>query len=116
METAGVDLVLMGRLDRLIEATERSAKAQEDLIKLAEDERVLTAAEELVAHCPHCGKADPPIKGTNEGEDRLSGFVLITECQNCGKEFFGFAHSWQLVGTREEALAFQAERRGSEHS
>lgn len=72
---------------------ERSAVAQEDLIRLATAER--ETGESILGPpiCPHCGRLNPRIR--NEGGDGQFGeFLLVAACQECGETFIAIAQGW----------------------
>jgi hypothetical protein len=69
------------QIARLLDSLERIAKANEELIRLAVEEREEVPAEPLA--CPNCQKRNPRVRGTG-GEGPLSEFVLIATCQECG--------------------------------
>lgn len=94
---------LVRELHKLFEATERSAKAQEDLIVLAKEERDTGDSIFGPPLCPHCGTFNPGVR--NEGGDGpMAEFALIANCQNCSKTFFAVPQGWLCYATRDEAL------------
>lgn len=90
-------------LNRIITALERSAKAQEDLIQLATEER--DSGELLTSDppfCPHCGMFNPNVTSRG-GEGPMVEFALIATCGNCQEEFFSVPQGWTNFKTRDEA-------------
>jgi len=89
---------------RLVEATERSAKANEELIRLATEERDTGESIFGPPFCPHCGTFNPSV--SNEGgTGAMAEFVLIATCGNCKKVFFAFPQGWLAFQTKDEARA-----------
>lgn len=101
--------MLLERLDRLLGIQERSAKAQEQLIELAEKDEAINHIE-VPMLCPHCGAIDPEIRSEIKGTGKLSEVALIAVCKVCGKEIIGIANTWQLFDSREAALEYQERR------
>lgn len=90
-------------LKRIIGALERSAKAQEDLIRLATEERDLQELVWTTPVCPFCGTTNPTI--TNRGgEGPMAEFVLVADCGNCQSQFFAIPMQWNYYKTRNEAI------------
>lgn len=89
------------KLDRVIEALERSAKAQEDLIVLATEERDSNIFGPPL--CPHCGTLNPDVHNGG-GEGPMAEFALIATCGSCAKTLFAVPQGWLCFTTRDEAL------------
>lgn len=92
-------------LHRLVTATERSAFAQEELIRLATEEREERDHEETLPIglpiCPHCGTLNPSIR--NEGGGGPMGdFALLAQCDNCTHTFIAEPLGWAVFKTKEE--------------
>lgn len=89
-------------LGRIADASERTAKANEELITLAKDERDLGESELGPPFCPHCGKFDPEIRNEG-GAGLMSEFVLVAYCESCTKTFIAVPQGWMCHKTPEEA-------------
>jgi hypothetical protein len=87
--------------ERTVEALERSAFAQEELIRLATEER--DAGESMLGPplCPHCGRLDPSIRSEG-GSGQFAEFVLIAQCENCNKPFLAISQGWLTYRNRQE--------------
>lgn len=92
---------LTSLITRLCEATERSAKAQEDLITLATEERDSGEALYGPPACPHCGRLNPSIRNEG-GEGDFAEFVLVAHCQACNNTFIGVAQGWLTYRNKQE--------------
>lgn len=90
-------------LSRVVGALERSAKAQEDLIRLATEERDFQELVWQTPSCPFCGTMNPTISNRG-GEGLFAEFVLVAECGNCENQFFAVPMQWDYFKTRNEAL------------
>lgn len=93
-------------LGRIADASERTAKAQEDLITLATEERDSVSDTAFPPHCPQCGMFDPPVVNKG-GNGKMSEFVLVAKCMNCNGEFLGDVQGWLCFKTVEELKAHQ---------
>lgn len=81
---------------------ERIAKANEDLITLATQEREVQEAAPP-PYCPHCRAVNPTV--TSEGgTGEFADFVLVGKCQ-CGELFFAVPEGWNVHMTKEDAAA-----------
>lgn len=45
-----------------------------------------------------------------ETEGKLAEFVILAECQNCHKSFFGMPFQWEVAVNKEEAQQIISER------
>lgn len=91
-------------LKRLVEATERGAKAQEELIELAKEERDSTQPILGPPICPHCGTFNPTIRsGGREGQGEMASFVLVAHCENCQGVFYALSQGWLTFTNQEQA-------------
>jgi hypothetical protein len=88
---------------RLVEATERSAKAQEELIRLATEER--DYGDNLVGPplCPHCGMFDPKIRNEG-GAGQMSEFILVAVCGSCENIIHAVPQGWLAYPDRQQAI------------
>lgn len=96
---------MMALLARGVEALDRSAKAQEDLITLAREER---DGESFVGppSCPHCGMVNPKISsGGEEGQGEMGTYVLVARCQSCHKMFYAVSQGWMCFTDAHETRA-----------
>lgn len=95
---------LMAPLKQMAVALERTAKANEDLIVLAKEERDTGESILGPAMCPHCGMFNPSIR--NEGGDgSMSDFVLVAKCGNCQNTIYAVPQGWLAFATPEDARA-----------
>lgn len=104
---------LVQELHRLTEATERSAKAQEDLIELAKDERSIGEQienEPGPPFCPRCSKIDPLIYTEGRGEGQMAKFVLVARCGSCQGVLFAVPEGWRVFSDSEEADEYRNSR------
>jgi hypothetical protein len=87
---------------RLVEAMERSAKAQEDLIVLATEER--DSGESIFGPplCPHCGMFNPNVRSEG-GDGPMIEYALVARCGNCGEMVYAVPQGWFCFKTRDEA-------------
>jgi hypothetical protein len=86
---------------KLVSAVERIAVANEELIRLATEERDTGDSARVPPFCPHCGVFDPEIRNQG-GAGKMGEFVLVAGCTNCGKTFFATTENWLIVKTIEE--------------
>lgn len=91
-------------LGRIADSMERSAKAQEDLITLATQEREAVDEVYGLPYCPHCRTLDPPVVNKG-GNGKMSEFVLVAKCMSCNGEFLGYVQGWLCFKTVEEMIA-----------
>ena len=97
------------QVDRIVDALERTAKANEELIRLATEERDTGESIFGPPLCPHCGTFNPDV--ANEGGRGAMGeFCLIGKCGNCNNTLYAFAQGWLVFATRDEAMQ-EMERR-----
>lgn len=82
---------------------ERSTVAQEQLIHLATEERKIEFTP-TPPFCPHCQAVDPVV-GSEGGSGKMSDFVLLARCGQCGGVLYGVPDGWQVYGTPEAARA-----------
>jgi hypothetical protein len=90
--------------ERLVKAMERSAVAQEDLIRLATEEReeLATAEESMplgLPICPHCGTLNPEIRNEG-GSGSFAEFILLAHCGHCQNLFLAVAQGWDTYKTK----------------
>lgn len=81
-------------LGRIADALERGAKAQEDLITLATEER--DTGESLVAPplCPHCGMFNPSVAQEGGGSGHMTEYVLVAKCDHCKAVIYAVPQGW----------------------
>lgn len=109
----------MGLLRRLADATERSAKAQEDLITMAsaeKDERdglaeILDDKLVDVPQCPHCGQFNPTISIPPLDGDLLD-FGVSTRCGNCRQPFYLVPVGWRIFDNHQAAIDYRSKMKG----
>jgi hypothetical protein len=90
----------------IAKSSERTAKANEDLIRLATEERE-SSVEPSPPFCPHCGFFNPPIHSAGgQGNGPLVEFVLPAQCDNCNQSFFAVPEGWVCLGSRDEVLNY----------
>jgi hypothetical protein len=91
-------------LSRLVAATERSAFAQEELIRLATEERnERDQAEEMpigLPICPHCGTINPNIRNEG-GSGPMAEFALLAACDSCSHMFIAAPIGWEVFKDKE---------------
>lgn len=107
-------LHLVRELHSLTEATERSAKAQEDLIALAKEERDYSDEIENQPgppFCPHCSQINPVVITQAEGEGLLGDFVLVMQCKQCGGNIYGIPEGWQIAPDIDTAKEMREARK-----
>lgn len=103
-------------LERLVLATERSAKAQEDLITLATEERDTGESIFGPPICPHCSTFNPDIgSGGVEAEGPMIEFALVAKCHNCQGQFFAVPQGWLCFAEQSEAAEEIERRVGSDN-
>lgn len=86
---------------QLLGTLERIAVANEELIRLATEERNIEF-KPTPPFCPHCQSLNPRV--TSEGGGGLmSEFVLVARCETCGRAIYGVPDGWQVYGSKEEA-------------
>lgn len=88
--------------DRLLGTLERIAKANEDLITLATQEREVQDAPPP-PYCPHCQAVNPTVSSEG-GTGEFADYVLIAKCQ-CGKTFYAVPENWNVYTDKEDAAA-----------
>jgi hypothetical protein len=106
---------LAARLERIGKpmavALERSAKASEDLLAIAEKEQMSFEVEPGPPVCPSCGTLNPTVR-TQERAD--SGplaevaFEFETEC--CHSRLYAIPDGWIMTTNRSEAIEMIRER------
>lgn len=86
----------------LVPVLERIAVANEELIRLATEERDI---EDTTAppHCPHCHQFDPVVGSQGGGEGHMSDFVLVAKCGSCGEVLYGLPDNWRMARSADEA-------------
>jgi hypothetical protein len=87
---------------RLVTATERSAVAQEELIRLATEEREAREMPDNLPGlpvCPHCGMLNPTIRNEG-GVGPFGDFALLALCDNCNRTFIAESQGWNVFKTR----------------
>lgn len=100
-------------MERIAEALERSAVADEELIRLATAERVTNELEPLPPMCPRCGQFDPVVENVG-GRGQLSEFVLVATCGKCTKLFLAVpSNGWEYARDRDELKALQDAKGGN---
>lgn len=108
MEGAELEL-----FERLVVASERSAKANEDLIRLATDERDIRENMPLIPNCPHCGYPDPVVRGAG-GTGPMSEFKMAGICQSCRGMVIAVPVEGMVLFTSEEAVEEYLEGKGGQ--
>lgn len=98
-------------LVRLADATERNAKASEDIVRLATEERDVGDSILAPPVCPHCGTFDPEVRSEG-GHGHMSEFVLVGQCLGCGKILYGIPQGWLCYQTKEQAAKQLSEKGG----
>lgn len=103
-------------LERLAAASERQAEASEHLNALAASEALSeppAADVEMfdLPACPGCGALDPPTR-IMSGEGRLSEFVMITPCGECGRVFYAIPLGWRIVADKQVARQMLSTKNG----
>lgn len=99
-----MDRQLRELIERGIEALERDATAQEQILEFAKQEQFVI--EHGPAVCCHCGKLNPevtllaPETGT---AGPLDDFMMQVECHHCNKTAFVIAAGWHTFPSREVA-------------
>jgi hypothetical protein len=98
-------------LDRIADAMERTAKANEELIRLATEER--DSGESLVGPplCPHCGMFDPKVRSEG-GDGQMSEFALVAACGHCNGMIYAVPQGWLCYATRDDAIEAMKGRTG----
>jgi hypothetical protein len=99
MEGGNPELLL-----RLVVATEKSAFAQEELIRLATEER--DGQEQPVEMpglpiCPHCGTLNPTIRNEG-GRGPFGDFALLAICDTCQHTFIAEPQGWSVYKDKQE--------------
>jgi hypothetical protein len=89
---------------REVEALERTAKANEALISLAQEQQAETANAPDPPCCPHCGMVNPTIHSEG-GDGPMLQFALVAKCENCKNTFAGLPHGFTFFRTTAEAAA-----------
>lgn len=89
--------------EKFFSLLERSAVAQERLIELATEERKIEF-QPTPPFCPHCQAIDPVV-GSEGGSGKMSDFVLIARCGECGNVLYAVPDGWQVYGTDDAARA-----------
>lgn len=94
---------------RIADSLERTAVANEQIVKLATDER--DAGDNIFGppFCPHCGMLNPTCRSEG-GEGEMAEFVLVAHCHNCGNILYAVPQGW-LVFTNAESAKAQIEGR-----
>jgi uncharacterized FAD-dependent dehydrogenase len=90
--------------ERILAVLERIAKANEDLIVLATEERdEQDSAPAPPPYCPHCRKPNPVIRNEG-GTGDFADFVLVAKCE-CGEMFYAKPEDWNVYLNKEDAAA-----------
>ena len=99
-------------LERMADASERMAVANEQLIKLATEER--DSGDSILGppFCPHCNTFDPKLRQIGTGTGQMSEFILEAACDNCGNRVYGVPQGWLVFHTGEQALTYIEGREG----
>lgn len=92
-------------LGQAVDALERSATANEALLKIAEQEQ-LVMTEPGPSICPHCGAVNPTVHLVDDsgGSGPLDEFVLVGETECCRKTIYAIPHEFTVVPTRDAAV------------
>lgn len=102
------------RDERLVTAIERLADANEAIVKLAgEQQEEMNAPTPGPPFCPHCGTFNPPVQQLAAGGGPMQEFILVAQCERCGKVLYGIPEGWQLASTEDEARSI-IEKGGNE--
>lgn len=102
-----------GLLREAVVELRRSAKAQEDLIRLATEERDYGDSLKPPPMCAHCGTINPKIVVLNHDQPgHMREFVLIAKCQHCQGAFYAVPAVLVPFVSVQEAEAYLSERDG----
>lgn len=82
---------------------DRICSSLEKLEKLADEPFV--EIEPVPPSCPHCSVIDPEVVTSEDGggTGKLSSFILIGICKNCGNKLFGVVNHWVVHTKQSEA-------------
>lgn len=105
------------RIEELLELAvvelRRGASAQEDLIKLATEERDYGDSLTVPPVCPACNMINPKIVVMNHQQPAdLSEFVLVANCQHCHHVFYAVPASGFMPFVDADAAAHYLSERG----
>ena len=89
----------------IIHHLDRIAKANEELIRLAVEERddqeVLGEAVAELPVCPHCGTLNPKIRNEG-GAGPMAEFALLAQCDSCSHTFIAEPQGWHTFKSKDE--------------
>lgn len=100
-------------LERAVVALDRSAVANEELIRLATEERDYGDSLTAPPVCPVCHKFNPKIIVLNH--DRvgdMAEFVLVANCQECNQIFYAVPQGWVPFIHADEVSNYLSEKGG----
>ena len=101
-------------VERAVVALDGIAVANQELIRLATEERDSGDSIFGPPVCPHCGAFGPRVKPLVPANGApMSEFVLISPGGECGQMFFGVPQGW-LTFPDEESAKQQVARRSGE--
>lgn len=97
-------------INKAVDALERSATANEQLLELATKEQ-LVSVEPGPPVCPWCGRVDPEITETgNGGSGTLSGFIVMGETHCCNHTIIAVPIGFDTFQSVEQAQAVISEK------
>jgi hypothetical protein len=83
-------------IERGVKALERLAGANEEIIKIANEEKF--TVEEGSSTCPYCGKLNPEVTQLGSGgSGPVSEFVLVAETHCCNRTVYCVPVSIQIL-------------------
>jgi hypothetical protein len=92
--------------ERILDSLDRIALANEELIRLAKDDRDLGDAIEAQPPpllCPRCQTLDPSVEIELFGRGKLSEFVFAARCESCREAFYVVPQGYDLTANVHEA-------------
>lgn len=99
-------------LEPVVQALERSAKANEDLLTLATQEQIVMA-EPGPPVCPFCGRLDPEVtQVAADGDGPLGDFVMAAEAHCCNKVLYAVPLGFDTFTRIEMAQDALTQRKG----
>lgn len=96
-----------------IDALNRLSEGIERLV-----DEPMVEVESTPPKCPHCNILYPTIivAPTEQLIGPIDEFILVCNCDNCGKEIFGIVTGWMIQGDKGSAISNAkqiAERNGN---
>lgn len=91
---------------------ERSAKAQENLLKIVESEQF--TVEQGPPVCPSCGRMNPTVTeiAVDDSSGPLADFVMVAEVHCCNKRIYCVATGWDTFDNVELVKEFMSMKKG----